>query len=99
MGIYIHGLKMPGRGCIKTLIILDGGHVIETTYGCSPQPGKQNYTAVPVPPHGRLGDLDELSKQIDIARNYGVLGKTAHYKLQKLVKEAPTIIEAEEGET
>lgn len=53
---------------------------------------------VPVPPHGRLGDLDALQKQIDFARNSGMLGKTAHYKLQKLIKEAPTIIPAEEGE-
>jgi len=49
-------------------------------------------------PHGRLGDLDALQKQIDIARNYGMIGKTAHYKLQKMIKEAPTIIQADPEE-
>lgn len=53
---------------------------------------------VPVPPHGRLVDLDTLQKQIDIARNCGTIGKTAHYKLQKLIKDAPTIIDAEAGD-
>ncbi len=49
-------------------------------------------------PHGSLGDLEALQNQIDIARNYGMIGKTTHYKLQKLIKEAPTIIPAEEKE-
>lgn len=64
MGIYINGMEMPSSGCIKMLIILGNGHVIETTPGCDPQPGAQNYAAVPIPPHGDLVDREVLMDDI-----------------------------------
>ena len=42
--------------------------------------------------HGALVDLDELKKIIDAARNSGVLGKMAHYKLTKIIKDLPIVI-------
>ena len=92
MGIYLPNMEMPKEGCYHIICIYSDGTV--------PIEGEM-YKAIPVPPHGPLGDLDALQKQIDIARNYGMIGKTAHYKLQKLIKEAPAIIPAdpaEEGE-
>lgn len=108
MGLYIPNAKIP-VSCNKCYEI-GLAHRLRDLGGHCPRmdlhysPDEQDFKGdrrvdchlLDVPPHGRLGDLDELSKQIDIARNYGMLGKTAHYKLQKLVKEAPTIIEAEE---
>ena len=95
MGIYIQNMEMPKDYSVIVKIFPDGrvGTIpyvqwfkVELIEGTQ---------AVPVPPHGKLGDLDTLQKQINIARNYGMIGKTAHYKLQKLIKEAPTIIPAE----
>ena len=103
MGLYIPNIEMPKPKLADTvydayIIVSPNGHaaiVVDNEDGMD----STEYPLVPVPRHGRLGDLDTLQKQIDIARNYGMIGKTAHYKLQKLIKEAPTIIPAEEGET
>ena len=91
MGIYIPDMEMPKDG--QMLVIFPDG----TAYVCfnGMRERLAQAEAVSVQPHGKLGDLDTLQKQIDIARNYGMIGKTAHYKLQKLIKEAPTIIPAE----
>lgn len=108
MGLYIPNIEMPKEGFVEILIRDDGtvqqtgqSYRIDGTDYYTPYVGEMPvmYKAVPVPPHGKLGDLDALQKQIDFARNSGMLGKTAHYKLQKLIKEAPTIIPAEEGKT
>lgn len=60
MGVYIKGMEMPKKGCIKMLVLLCDGKVIETTSGCQPQPEEQNYKAVPVPPHYDLIDHNAL---------------------------------------
>ena len=50
---------------------------------------------VTLPPHGRLGDLDALFKQVTMDEHFSVL--EAMY-VQSLISNAPTIIPAEEGE-
>lgn len=101
MGIYLPNMEMPKKGEYHmTLYVCDDGYAYMDV-DLFPV-DRDRFEAVPVPPHGKLGDLDALQKQIDIARNYGMIGKTAHYKLQKLIKEATTIIPADpamEGET
>lgn len=50
-----------------------------------------------LPPHGRLGDLDALFKQVTMDEHFSAL--EAMY-VQSLISNAPTIIPAsEEGET
>lgn len=109
MSLLIKGMEMPNK-CISCRLMRRCGEN-DLDFVCMParvyvedlcnayKPRPDWCPLVSVPPHGRLGDLDTLQKQIDFARNSGMLGKAAHYKLQKLIKEAPTIIPAEEGET
>ena len=92
MGLYIPNMQMPTGG--RILIVFPSGRVLDVSAD-ETQDIFREVQAFPVSPHGRLGDLDTLQKQIDFARNSGMLGKTAHYKLQKLIKEAPTIIPAD----
>jgi hypothetical protein len=62
---------------------------------------------VPVPPHGRLGDLDALAQQIEYERFHSTHtdGLAARHHVAeyghflKAISDAPTIIEAEEDET
>lgn len=57
--------------------------------------------AVLVPPHGRLGDLDRLVKEVkDMAKEFPLDSISAErYRLfTEFIKTAPTIIPAEEGE-
>ena len=99
MGIYIDGLQMPAKGFIKNVIILSGGNVIETTHGCSPQPEKQNYTAISVPPHGRLIDADALKDLYHYNTHDSDIDKAWTGNIRRSIDSAPTIIPAEEGET
>ena len=55
MGIYID-IEMPEDG-LKNIMILADGRVFQFSGYGNP---KLLGTAVSVPPHGRLGDLDEL---------------------------------------
>lgn len=60
-------------------------------------------SAVPVPPHGRLGDLDNLRKKFEtICDRYdaGIIseGVCMNMMLQEVIS-APTIVESEENET
>ena len=93
MSILIKGMKMPtGEACVTVRIWSDGRAV-----------GVHNtsfvWKAVPVPPHGDLIDRDELLSQ------YGgpIWTEKTDYAegLRDVVadiKNAPTVIEAEEGE-
>lgn len=90
-GIYINGMEMPKKGCIKMLVLLCDGKVIETTPGCQPQPEEQNYKAVPVPPHGRTIDADRLK---DVFHRNVASGDA----FDQLIDIAPTIIPAEESD-
>ena len=89
MGIYIKGMDMPKKGCIKMLLLLgdDDYKVIETTPGCQPQPEQQNYKAVPVPPHGRLIDADAMCDGLVLNNPVVIYAECM-----------PTVIPAEEGE-
>lgn len=85
MSIYIKGMKMPTGDSMIVAIRPDG--MVEDVMGC--YVGK----AVPVPPHGRLVDLDELFKQVTMDEHFSAL--EAMY-VQSLISNAPTIIPADE---
>lgn len=63
MGVYIKNMEMPKTGQIVLVEIDENGDVFAAYDG-----GRTKLTqhkAVPVPPHGRLGDLDALAQQIE----------------------------------
>lgn len=98
MSILIKGMEIP-KNC-------DGCHFdIDCPYDESQDGYKMmggrphKCPLVPVPPHGRLGDLDKLERGLrhmakyqDGERQQGILGCCETIRL------APTIIPAEEGE-
>lgn len=91
MGVYITGLEMPPKGKAVAVIICSNGTVVH----CREKVG----TAVPVPPHGRLGDLDAAEKTIrpwtpedEIS---GCTFDTVKKLMHTLLNNAPTIIPAD----
>jgi hypothetical protein len=110
MGVYIKGMEMP-KNCaecpLKEYMICEGnnppticvnGYVNEI-----PKRGIiSDCPLVHVPPHGRLGDLDELKERATkrlYASNHGSMAEAYYAALIDLIDSAPTIIPAEEGET
>lgn len=55
----------------------------------------KNCPLIELPPHGRLGDLDELYKVANMADDFGA----DTLDMLKLIADTPTVIEAEGGET
>lgn len=56
----------------------------------------------PVPKHGKLGDLDRLAKEVeDMGKEFppDSIGAERYRLFAEFIKTAPTILEAEEGET
>lgn len=113
MSILITGMEMPegALGAVPVIIFADG---VVRHYFSHLKLGD----AIPVPPHGRLGDLDKLVEKIDGIWdcNDMVFKPDDHCCnvpedckgckwwqtkdcIQRMVENAPTIIEAEEGET
>ena len=100
MAVLIEGVEMPKGNDELRLIIRSNGQVIishKTYY--------EETEAVPVPPHGRLGDLDKLEQMfadIDHAPYSGFDGIEPFYSAEdaaQIIRLAPTIIPAsEEGE-
>lgn len=97
MGVYIRGMEMP-KEKVASLIICPSGKVY---YDYLEIAGH----AVPVPPHGRLGNLDALidkviAKYLEHERKGELVFAAAEIKqdIVDLISDAPTIIEAEEGE-
>ena len=94
MSILIKGMEIPKDGAMIFAIRQDG--MVEDVMGCFI--GK----AVPVPPHGRLGDLDELKVKIKKEDNaygfdsYGDGMYDAFQSVYQCMDAAPTIIPASE---
>ena len=97
-GIYIPGAKIPDGDYVRVLMLHKDGTCVD---------GIGNvFKVIPVPPHGRLGDLDEFAKRIERERFHhshtdGLAARhhVAEYgHFLNAISEAPTIIQAEEGE-
>ena len=101
MGVYIKGLEMPNN-CINCA----ARHGAECWLAdCSYIPNFRKERPkwcplVPVPPHGRLGDLDEIERYKErLVVDADKIKKGIRYVVDtKYIKEAPAIIPAEEGE-
>jgi hypothetical protein len=72
----------------EIIIRIDSSGTVMTEYALPISWAK----AVPIPPHGRLGDLDALIKKIPVV-SYEI-----HENIRTLLESAPTIIPTEEGE-
>ena len=100
MSIVIHGMKMPKAGERRIAILIGSDGIADVYNFCGTHLGKYicECSAIELPPHGRLGDLDatlEEAKRIsgpmtgDGWDNWGVYA---------LIKRQPTIIPAEGGD-
>lgn len=96
MSILIKGMEMPTGNDELRLIIHSNGQVI-----ISHKTHYEEAEAVPVPPHGRLIDADELFRNIKAECNpYGnpTIGYEDGLKVLRIIENSPTIIPAEEAE-
>ena len=97
MGVYIEAMEMPNNGETITITICGDGIVFEEWK----EPGSV-FKAVPVPPHGRLGDLDKLEQMfvdIDNAPYGGFDGSESFYSAEdaaQIIRLSPTIIPKDE---
>ena len=100
MGVYIKGMEMPKTHPL-TVTIYPDGQVLSETVGAKDVHG----TAVPVPPHGRLIDADEMKKSIRkqtailrlIGGEFAEIAETLEKGFLQEIDNAPTIIPTEEG--
>ena len=106
-GVYIKGMEMPKPKLADMAIVYDAyilvspnGHaaiVVDNEDGLD----STEYPLVPVPPHGRLGDLDELKERATkrlYASNHGSMAEAYYASIIDLIDSAPTIIPAELAE-
>jgi hypothetical protein len=94
VSILIKGMEMPTDHPLWIVVHSDG--TVEANEVSASRPvGWQTLrnAAVPVPEHGRLGDVDALTERFWDGQCY--FTDAIKSKLQT----APTVIEAEEGET
>lgn len=106
MSLLIQGMEMPKPGQTVLAEIDENGDVFATYDGGRTK--LSQYQAVPIPPHGRLGDLNELFKRMFVGTDgqcypdKDVDGLDHVYTFRVIKHEilsAPTIIPAEEGKT
>lgn len=100
-GIYLPGMEMPKPGQIVLVEIDENGDVFAAYDGGRTK--LSQYKVVPVPPHGRLGDLDKLERMfadIDNAPYSCFDGSEPFYSADdaaRIIRLAPTIIPADKG--
>lgn len=91
-GIYIKGMEMPtacGKCKIKNAIKCNRWELVRSVL----LDRHRDCPLVPVPPHGRLADLDALMKQVE---HDTPLSEVYEKTMRRYLNNAPTIIEAEE---
>ena len=94
MSILITDLEMPTERESFNLTIKYNGTVLDT------ETGIQVAEAYELPPHGRLIDADALMKELEIDDSDDRTGAAVLMAVfLEVLKSAPTIIPAEEGET
>lgn len=107
MGVYINGMEMPTSCCNCLLVKLSPtGESLICNYTLSTVPWDErpfDCPLVPVPPHGRLGDLDALKKVLKVKAKNPLNQETTPYSwafayecLSDVVGDMPTIIPAKE---
>ena len=87
MGVYIKGMEMPKDGVYWCEIGVADDIAMITIHG----EDRKSFPLVPVQPHGRLVDADRLGFAMMDAANVD--------QALAMVDGAPTVLEAEGGET
>jgi len=102
MGIYLPNMEMP-TNCLSCP--LQGGtadcRLTQKTYNWGLTEHPSDCPLVPVPKHGRLGDLDRLAKEVkDMAKEFppDSIGAERYRLFAEFIKTAPTIIPADPAE-
>ena len=96
MGVYIEGMEMPTSG--RILIVFPSGRALEVSADATQEIFRET-KAVPVPPHGRLIDADALLNLLNSCMFPSDMVTTRAVSMGiNWIKEAPTVIEAEDGE-
>ena len=109
MGIYIKGMETPTRcgRCDMRIAIYDDGafdhYECCITAAIIDNVGEkmEDCPLIPVPSHGRLGDLDALKERVTkrlYSSNHGSMAEAYYAALIDLIDTAPTIIPEEEEE-
>lgn len=102
MGVYIN-MEMPKDGAFVEVLIWSDGHVTQTGDSYFAENGRAYYqpcdwkyfSAVPIPPHGRLIDADALIKTAKQQKGHRI-GEETYTMVEHFARHAPTIIPAEE---
>ena len=104
MSLLIKNVEMPTDHPLWIVVHPDG--TVEANEVSASRPvGWQTLrdAAAPVPPHGRLGDLEALAEDVEIFADENAIGKIEKEELLEIVKYFPTIIPSdaneEKGET
>ena len=97
MSVLINGMEMPTNDDMTPTdvrVYPNGAAIVFYENG-----KRQQYTqATPVPPHGRLGDLDALKERATkrlYASNHGSMAEAYYAAIIDLIDSAPTIIPTE----
>lgn len=99
MGVYIKGMEMPEDNSVAVMIFPDGRVGIIPYAQLLTIELIEGTQVIPVPKHGRMGDLDRLAKEVkDMAKEFPTdsIGAERYRLLAEFIKTAPTIIPAEE---
>lgn len=98
MGVYIKCMEMPKRGHTTTITIVGSGKAYVEYFDCRPHVKETiEYTAVPVPPHGRLIDADVLFDFIlNIYKNAQGEARKAYGDVLDVIVATGDVIPAEE---
>lgn len=104
MSVYIKGMEMP-TGCVKCLLNSDSKCLIMPNAGYDETNGSErrhDCPLIPVPEHGRLGDLDLLTKVLKAKAKNPLNQETTPYSwafayecLADALGDMPTIIPAD----
>lgn len=111
MGVYIRGMEMP-KNCMECPLKTDYGTCgyyslyVEAGHESDCEKRRDDCPLIELPPHGRLIDADamitSIKKQTDFLKVIGDDLATIAEVLEKgflqEIENAPTIIEAEDGE-
>ena len=107
MGIYIKGIEMP-TSCYKCPLRRRDGMdivcpVVHERFSVADvnilEYRLNNCPFVSVPPHGRLVDADRLMQEMHLFIKENMLSRDDARELLETIEDAPTVLEAEEGET
>lgn len=104
MSVLIKGIEMPKEGRLTLQISADGA--VYVVNRCNITAETYTTEATPVPPHGRLIDADEMKESVRkqtaflrlIGGEFAEIAETIEKGFLQEIDNAPTIIEAEEGE-